>query len=68
MPRGRVQVLEALGDRPLVGPGVPRELLVGERSGNRVAVGGYLLELPSELLDLWGEGSSASASWRSLLS
>ena len=47
-----VEMVDALSDRPRLGRGLPRELLVGERRDERVGVGGQPLELLPEVVDL----------------
>jgi len=45
-------MIEALRHRPGVGRRLPRELLVSERRDQRIGVGGDLLELRAEFVDL----------------
>src|SRR4030095_3267935 len=58
--RGRVEVVEALGDRPVVLAGAPHELRLAERAGEAVRLRGELFELCAELIDLrsqrWSPG------------
>jgi hypothetical protein len=48
-------MLEAFGDRPLIGCRLPRELVITERRDERVGISGNLLELSAELVDLAGK-------------